>query len=410
MNNQTMTAPATPTTGSDVYAQAGVNLDAGDAFGGFTGELCRKSWGNSEFVRVEDWSRGHFRGPRPFYLQGRARGLGMLTAPDGIGTKTVIISAAHACDSAPSNLLEMTACDNARWGALSIIIINHLEVHTLGKPGSPLFMKYQSMLRNLALMAKDQRYVLINGETAQMGVCVSSEWNGKDEGAQPVFNWSAVALAVVHPDKRIDGSTLAPGQRIMALRDNLRSNGASLCREYLQKVYGHRWWENPDAGETVAAMAKPSALYSLFLATINGWHDSSFKTEIPVHAIAHLSGGGIESKLGKGLIFPRSFNVVLDNLWEPPRFMKDCVAWKKEEARRIGKKEMSDEEAYRVFNGGQGALVVVDEAYAAKFQQRAAEFGLEARDAGYIESQTPEGGSITVVSKFSGEQFVIKGD
>jgi len=389
-----------PPQRSEAYAKSGVNLDAAEVFGRFTGQLCKESYENSPFVTVNDWSQGHFRGPRPFHFKGLPEDVGILTAPDGIGTKTIMISAVGACDSAPSNLLEMPGMDIGRWGGLSLAFINHLEPKTLGKPEEPLFMEYQGMMRSLAAMAKEQKYVLINGETAQMGVCVSSEIVGKEyESTMPIFNWSAVMIGVITKDKLIDGSTLASGQRVIALRDDLRSNGASLCRRYLREVYGPEWWKNPDAKPSVTAMASPSALYSRFLATMNGWYDPELKSEFKMHAIAHISGGGILAKFGEGLLFPGGFTAVLEDLWEPPQFMKDCAAHMK----------MPDQEIYTVFNGGQGALVVIDEADSDRFCARAKDFGVQAQDTGHIErADTLEGGEIKIKSKFSGEWFPLR--
>jgi phosphoribosylformylglycinamidine cyclo-ligase len=321
-----------------------------------------------------------------------------LTAPDGIGTKTIILSAADLTGDSASNLLGMTAGDVTRWGGLPLVFVNILEAKTLGKPDDGIFESFRKMMMALGMMAAEQGYVLINGETAQMGDCVSSEFAGdKAMADRPIFNWSGTMIGVIHKDKLIDGSTLKQGQRIIALRDNLRSNGASLCRRYLREAFGKRWWLNPEARKVMEAMSVPSMLYDRFLATMNGWYNKSFKTEVKVHAIAHLSGGGIESKFGEGIVFPHGLSAVLDDLWEPPQFMKDCVKHM----------AMSDEEAYTVFNGGQGALAVVDDRNSELFCRHAKAYGIEAKPAGFIGHAHKGEGEIIVRSMFSGKEFPI---
>ena len=70
-----------------------------------------------------------------------------------------------------------------------------------------------------------------------------------------------------------------------------------------------------------------------------------------VHAIIHLSGGAIKEKFAKDILFPKGLSARLDNLWEPPKIMRQCALWR----------NLSDEEFYETWNGGQGMLIVVDE-------------------------------------------------
>ncbi|MFA6601683.1 MAG: AIR synthase-related protein [Candidatus Paceibacterota bacterium] len=383
-------------TGSRAYAKAGVNLDAGDAFSAFAGTICRGSFGNSTFVKVVDESLGHFRGPRGWQYVGFPPDTFHVGAPDGIGTATILISAAENFGTSASRLVAMTEGDVTRFGGLPLVFINHLDAKRLGQPDSQLFINFQTMMAGLGRIATQGRFVLMGGETAEMSQCVSGEITGPAEENRPTFNWSGVMLGVNHPSMLITGQAVKIGDRIIALRDSLRSNGASLMRRYLRERYGNLWWMNPQASEVVTAMASPAALYGSFLTAINGWYNN-FKPIIRVQAIAHLSGGAIRSKLADDVLFQHGLSAVLDNLWEPPQFMLDCVSHF----------EMPDQEAYTVLNGGQGLLAIVRESDVDGFCEKATQFGIEARNAGYIDKQfrVPR---LQIRSGFSGKLFTMK--
>jgi phosphoribosylaminoimidazole (AIR) synthetase len=69
--------------------------------------------------------------------------------------------------------------------------------------------------------------------------------------------------------------------------------------------------------------------------------------------------------------------------------------------------KMGDEEAYTVFNGGQGAVVVVDAHLADIFCGLAHRYKIEARSVGYIDKgrRVPQ---VEIYSSFSGKRFYMR--
>jgi phosphoribosylformylglycinamidine cyclo-ligase len=371
------------------YKQAGVNLTASDAFSAFAGEIGVKSYNNSPFVNVQNWS-GHFRGPRAFDFENLPTGSVQMASPDGIGTKTIIIAAAGNFDEAAPNLTEMVGMDNVRWGGISLVLVNVFETKTLGEEGSKTFNAQKEVFQGLGKVARDQKFVIFGGETAEMSACVSTEITDGDIA----FNWCGVMLGKIHPTKLINGSTLAAkGQCVIALRDGLRSNGASLIRKYFRSKYGSRWWSVPEALPEIKEAAKPAACYTRFLSELNGWYGD--RCYVHMHLISHLTGGGIEDKFAP-LLFERGLSADLTKLYDPPAVVKNCV----------DRDEIDDKEAYHVFNGGQGALVVVDEDDADKLCKYAAQSGLEARVAGRIYKARKKQ-QVNITSKFTGKEFTL---
>jgi phosphoribosylaminoimidazole (AIR) synthetase len=218
--------------------------------------------------------------------------------------------------------------------------------------------------------------------------------------AKLAFNWGGTMLGVYHPDKMIHGNTLKPGQKIIALRDDFRSNGISSVRKALQMHYGDDWYNNPDALDDIIAASTVSAQYDRLLNYAHGWTSNengvSIEPLIPMHLIVHLSGGAFESKLGKDILYPQGLSAELFNLFDPPEIMLKCASWR----------HLLDEECYSTWNGGQGALVVVDHNNVAKFMDLAESFGVEAKVAGKI-TERKDDYTVAINSKFGSKLTIF---
>lgn len=379
-----------------VYAQDGVNTKEGDSFSAYCGRLCAGTYGNSPKVDVYDMSRGNFRGPRGFSLKGLPPGCKHTLAPDGIGTKVVAIDASFGHGKAGFDLAAMTAMDITRWGGLPLVFTNVLDTYTIGQEGERVNIACRELLAGLVEAAKALKMVVLNGETAELPGCVSSE----NPEALVKFNWVGVACGVYHPQMMILGDTLAPGQIIMALMEiSLRSNGHSTARKALAMKFGLEWWKNPDAQAAIASVALPSVLYDPFLNQLHGWPEKNFWPLIKMHLIVHVTGGAIEDKFANDLLFPAGFSAELDDLFDPPPIMRDIAGWR----------GMSDEDCFGTFNCGQGALVVIDAKDEKKFIEFAAEYGIPAKRCGRIlETRPGKAPSVIITSKFTGKEFPIR--
>lgn len=137
-------------------------------------------------------------------------------------------------------------------------------------------------------------------------------------------------------------------------------------------------------------------MYDNFFCTINGWYNPEDK--INVHSLVHLSGGSFESKFAKDILFPLGLSGDIDSPWELPDIMRICA----ETGTSAGK--IDDGTLYKTFNGGQGALAVIDEKDELGFISKASSFGLFAKVGGVItEDCNP---SLRLKSAFSGKDII----
>lgn len=370
------------------YAQDGVDTDEGDSFSEFAGALCRSTYRNSRFVDIRDFSRAHFRGPRGFQLKNLPPGCWLDMAPDGDGTKVVLVDAASDYDNAAFGWIAMTCGDVSRWGGLPLVLVNNLDTETIGKKGQPVNIAFRSMMRGVKRIADREQLVMFKGETAELPGCVTSP----NPHALAKYLWSGVCLGVYNEKTTITGDQIAEGMLVMACREpGLRNNGISSARKGIAMAFGPDWATNPEAQDAIKRAAMPSILYDKFLATVNGWFAPDFQPILTMRLIVHLTGGAIKSKFFEDILKPRGLSAKLDGLWEPAPIMRECAKWR----------GMTDEECYETWHGGQGILVVIDEADEPSFIDQGAIFGIEIKRAGKITKEnTPR---IVIDSKFNGE-------
>lgn len=376
-----------------LYAQDGVNVDDESDFSSYAGKICKDTYKNSKFVKVHDLSEGGFRGPRPVTFENLPDGYMIESTVDSVGSKGVLADAADAFDTLAYDLVGTSSSDVTRFGGVPLVFTNILDVVSVGAPGSEENEKYKKLIKGLKKVADEQNLVVLKGETCQLTQCIGSDI--KDSKTK--VNWGGCMIGAYHKDKMITGNNVKEGQVVIALKENgFRCNGISSIRKAFKMKFGEEWWNNPDAKDLLKQAAAPSVLYDNFLTTLNGWYDKDFKEEIKVHAILHLSGGGIKEKFANDLILERGLSAELTDLWEPVDIMKKVAEWR----------GMEDEEFYQAWHGGQGMLLIVDESDAEKCVSRAKYFSIEAKIAGKITKENNP--QVKVNSKLSGKDFMYK--
>jgi len=381
---------------NEKYKQDGVNIQEGDSFSAFAKRVCESTYKNSHFVYVKDMTEGNFRGPRGFQLKALPKGCIQTIAPDGIGTKVVLIDAAQTYENAARDVFAMTAMDITRWGGLPLVFSSVLDVSTLGEKEDLTNDAARKVIWGMKATAVETNTVVISGETAELGLCVHSE----NPNANLKFNWSGFMVGVYHPKKMILGNTLEPGQIIMALKENgFRSNGISSVRKAFKMHYGEKWWANPKAKKDLNAACTSSILYDRFFANLNGWFRTRYKPLMPIHLIVHLSGGAFQSKFAEDILFRKNFSATIDNLYDAPEIMQKCAKWR----------GMTEEECYSTWNGGQGAIVVIEKKDERLFIDTAILYGLQAKKCGEITFSKRSGSAVHIESKFgTGKTITFK--
>ncbi len=312
---------------SDAYRAAGVDIDAGEEAVQRIIPHVRSTYRPGVMGDI-----GGFGGLFDLAKTGYTDPL-LVSATDGVGTKAEIARMTGRFDTIGQDLVAMCVDDLICFGAAPLFFLDYVAVGQL----VPEVM--EQLVAGIANGCRTAGCALIGGEMA--------EHPGVMETAQ--FDLVGFAVGAVERSKVLDGSQVAAGDVLVALESpNLRSNGFSLARrivfEVAERSLGEPAWEG---AETTLAdeLLAPSVIYAPTVGAVLAEHE--------VHAVAHITGGGLIGNL------PRVMGTKVDALvdakaWTPPRFFAELQA--------MG--GISDEEMGRVFNMGVGMVLVVPQSQA----------------------------------------------
>ena len=382
----------------NLYKQDGVDVPLGDRFSSFAGELCQQTYGNNPNIIVRNLSNGLFRGPRFFFPVGTPPGTGFHLAPDGIGTKHIVTDAALRHRDSARDWVAMTAGDNTRYGGKTALLVNNLDVQSLGADEhSGTFQAACELMLGLKQVADECGYVMYGGETAELAPCVASS----NPQALLRYIWSGVAFAFFNPANVITGANVRVGQKIVALKEKgFRSNGGGSVRKALEMRFGDNWYVEPEAQPYIQLAAAPSILYDEFLTHMNGWSSAGLTPIVRASLIVHLTGGSFRGKFFEDFLVRHGFSATLYDLFEPPEILRLCGEWR----------GFDSEGFYETFHGGQGGIVVMDTEDVGEFIRTAAElYGIEAKECGEITNATDSKPQLTIESKFGARETIIIG-
>jgi phosphoribosylformylglycinamidine cyclo-ligase len=174
---------------------------------------------------------------------------------------------------------------------------------------------------------------LVGGETAEL----PGMYQGED------YDLAGFAVGVVEKAKIIDGSKVKDGDLLIGLASSgPHSNGYSLIRKVLA-VSGASFEQRLEGRSLIDRLMEPTRIYVKPLLKLIG--------EVPAHAFAHITGGGLTENIPR--VLPAGLGVEIDaKSWPRPALFE----WLMQEG-GIALPEM-----YRTFNMGIGMVACIDAA------------------------------------------------
>lgn len=304
------------------YEAAGVSIDAGEEAVRRIGDLVRSTTRPEVIGGI-----GGFGGL--FALGGRFNDPVLVSTTDGVGTKAMVATTMGRYDTIGIDLVAMCVDDLVCQGAEPLFFLDYISIGKLDPD------HVTALVSGVAEGCRQAGCALVGGEMAE------------HPGAMQPGEFDLVGFAVgaVERGAVIDGSKVAPGDVLVALPSpGLRSNGYSLARHVLFDIAGRSVddpaWDGPDAPSVGEELLRPSVIYAPAVSGLIG--------EVEVHAVAHITGGGLAGNLVR--VLPEGTGAVVDSsTWEPPRIFG--------EIQRLG--EVDDEEMAKVFNLGIGMVIAV---------------------------------------------------
>jgi phosphoribosylformylglycinamidine cyclo-ligase len=259
---------------------------------------------------------------------------------DGIGTKIEIAERLGVWNTVAFDLFAMVCDDAVVQGAEPVLLGTVLDVRTLGSAAASYLDHIAQLAEGYVAAATAARVAVVNGELAECGPRIS--------GYGP-FNvtWNAGVVWFARRSRLLSGAAVQPGDAIVGLAETgCRSNGYSLLRHILLQRHGEAWHTVPLGQTTLGALAlQPSRIYTAAVVDMLGGVHGEPLAEL--HGVVHVTGGGIPGKFGRLL---RRVGLGAD--LTTPCAPGPLLYYLQEHG------PVSDREAYRVWNMGQGMLLV----------------------------------------------------
>ncbi|MBT8131024.1 MAG: phosphoribosylformylglycinamidine cyclo-ligase [Gammaproteobacteria bacterium] len=311
----------TSTKSSLSYRDAGVDIDAGNRLV----ERIRDSVSRTRRPEVLG-GLGGFGGL--FQLDiGRYQKPVLVGATDGVGTKLKLALKTGRHQGIGIDLVAMCVNDIVVQGAEPLFFLDYYATGKLDVDQATVVIKGIAAGCELAGAA------LIGGETAEMpGMYQSDD-----------YDLAGFCVGVVERDKLIDGSRIKRGDALIAIASSgPHSNGYSLIRRIIDDNGSDLQQSIGDDGPLGEILMQPTRIYVKPVLRL--------MELLPLHGIAHITGGGLTENLPR--ILPDGMGARIDlRSWQMPAIFD----WLQQSG------GVSDTEMLRTFNCGVGMILIVDD-------------------------------------------------
>ncbi len=256
--------------------------------------------------------------------------LGLALCTDGVGTKVIVAEQAGRFETVGIDCVAMNVNDLVCVGAEPLALLDYLAVEA----ADPAML--EQIARGLKLGAEAAGVEIPGGELAQLPELIRGHPSPRG------FDLTAAAVGTVALDAVVTGADIAPGDALLGLPSSgVHANGLTLARRALLESGGLALDDRPAAlgGASVAdALLAPTVIYVRAVLEL-------LASDVPVHGLAHITGGGLLNllRLGSGI----GYEI------DAPLPVPGVFALVAEHA-RVGAAEM-----HRVFNMGCGFCAIV---------------------------------------------------
>ncbi|MGC4110409.1 MAG: phosphoribosylformylglycinamidine cyclo-ligase [Nocardioides sp.] len=347
------------------YATSGVDIDAADKAVDLMKAWVEKT-GRPEVIG----SIGGFAGLFDASALTRYRQPILATSTDGAGTKVAIAQAMQVHDTIGFDLVGMVVDDLVVCGAEPLFMTDYIAC------GRVVPERIAAIVKGIAEACVEAGCALVGGETAEHPGLMEPD----------AYDVAGAATGVVEAASLLGPARVRPGDVVLAMASSgLHSNGYSLVRHVLLQEAG---WaldrDVPELGRTLGAeLLEPTRIYARACLAL--------AQETGVHAMAHVTGGGLAANLAR--VVPLEVSVTVDRGTWTPAPVFDVV-------RRVGGLTQEDVEATLNCGVGMVALLPADEV--GRATETLAGFGISSWAAGEVALDDERGGQVVMAGQHPG--------
>ena len=299
------------------YGSAGVDLDASNAAKNRIKKLVESTF-TSGVVGGFGGFGGMFRLP-----SGLDKPV-LVSSADGVGTKIKVAIESNRHDTIGRDLVNHCVNDILVQGALPLFFLDYVAFGKLDP------QVVEAVVAGVAAGCRENSCALIGGETAEMPGLY----------APPDYDLAGFIVGYVEEKRILGPQRVRPDDVLIGLPSSgLHTNGYSLAR----KIVKDRLKLRPND----AFPGGGGAVADVLLAEHRSYLPALKPVLDRVHAMAHITGGGLPGNLDRAL--PSTLDAIIDlSSWKTPSVFRVLM-----EAGAVESAEM-----YRTFNMGVGMVVI----------------------------------------------------
>jgi phosphoribosylformylglycinamidine cyclo-ligase len=274
----------------------------------------------------------------------------LVMSTDGVGTKVLVAIRAGRHDTVGEDLVNHSVNDILVHGARPLAFLDYIAhadapVDTLA-----------ALVDGVARGCRAHGVTLVGGETAQLPDLYHSGH----------YDLAGTIVGVVAEDEALHGNRVGVGDVLVGYASSgLHTNGYTLARSILFDEMGL------DVDDEFPGLGQPVG--DVLLAVHRSYWAVIEPALTAIHALAHITGGGIPGNLARVLPTKRAARVERGT-WPVPALFRAL-----EDAGRVSVDEM-----YRVFNMGLGMIAVVPPDAVTGVRGAAARVGVETWEIGTV--------------------------
>ncbi len=284
----------------------------------------------------------------------------LVSGTDGVGTKLRLAMQMEKHDTIGIDLVAMCVNDLIVQGAEPLFF---LDYYATGKLETEVAV---AVVDGIATGCEQAGAALIGGETAEM----PGMYGAGD------YDLAGFSVGIVEKSEVIDGSKVKAGDVLIGMASSgPHSNGYSLIRKILEVSEAdiHSDLDGKPLGEQ---LLEPTRIYVKPLLEL--------MKQLPIHALAHITGGGLTENLPR--VLPNNTVAEIDNhSWQWPAVFN----WLQQQG------NVEESEMIRTFNCGVGMVVVVSAENADQAIELLKQQGEEAWKLGTIITSEEEAPSVS---------------
>ncbi|MFZ1486487.1 phosphoribosylformylglycinamidine cyclo-ligase [Nostocoides sp.] len=340
------------TEGPITYAAAGVDVEAGDR----AVELMKASVARSNRPEVLGGLGGFAGMFDASALRTMTRPV-LATSTDGVGTKVAIAQAMDRHDTIGYDLVGMVIDDIVVCGAEPLFMTDYIAC------GRVVPERIAAIVAGIAGACTQAGAALIGGETAEHPGLL-----GVDE-----YDLAGAATGVVEHAQVLGPHLVRPGDVVLGLASSgLHANGYSLVRRVIAAAGWQLDREVAEFGRTLGEeLLTPTRVYAADLLAL--LRDPSVRAAGGVHALSHVTGGGLAANLAR-VLPPGVHASVRRSTWTPPPVFSTIGA--------LGAVPQADLE--RTLNMGVGFVAVLPQSALEPAMRRLESVGIDAWPMGEV--------------------------